>query len=154
MPGKGPEGGSGFGLPAATIAWLDAYVTDFLTRARDRGFSVPDEAFKLALERLRNYVSTAPDPSTDGGLSLAYALYVLARNGVAPVGDLRYLADAKINDLKTATAKAEIGAALAMLGDRHPRREGVRRGARLARQGTEDRDRPHRLTARRCATPR
>jgi hypothetical protein len=34
-------------------------------------------------------VSTAPDPSTDGGLSLAYALYVLARNGVAPVGDLR-----------------------------------------------------------------
>jgi len=43
---------------------------------------------------------------------------VLARNGVAPVGDLRYLADAKINDLKTATAKAEVGAALAMLGDR------------------------------------
>jgi alpha-2-macroglobulin len=37
---------------------------------------------------------------------------------VAPVGDVRYLADAKINDLKTATAKAEIGAALAMLGDR------------------------------------
>ena len=51
-------------------------------------------------------------------LALAYALYVLARNGVAPVGDLRYLADAKIDDLKTATAKAEVGAALAMLGDR------------------------------------
>jgi uncharacterized protein YfaS (alpha-2-macroglobulin family) len=33
------------------------------------------------------------------------------------VGDVRYIADAKINDLKTATAKAEIGAALAMLGD-------------------------------------
>ena len=115
---QGPEGAFGLWSPGGGDPWLDAYVTDFLTRARDRGFSVPDDAFKLALERLRNYVSTAPEPSTDGGLSLAYALYVLARNGVAPVGDLRYLADAKINDLKTATAKAEVGAALAMLGDR------------------------------------
>ncbi|MCJ7527855.1 MAG: alpha-2-macroglobulin family protein, partial [Methyloceanibacter sp.] len=48
----------------------------------------------------------------------SYALYVLARNGMAPVGDLRYIADVKLNDLATPTAKAEIGAALAMLGDR------------------------------------
>ncbi len=115
---QGPEGGFGLWAPGGEDAWLDAYVTDFLTRARDRGFSVSDDAFKLALERLRNYVSTAPEPSSDGGLALAYALYVLARNGAAPVGDLRYLADAKIADLKTPTAKAEIGAALAMLGDR------------------------------------
>jgi uncharacterized protein YfaS (alpha-2-macroglobulin family) len=67
---------------------------------------------------LRNYVSTAPDVSTDGGLALSYALYVLARNGMAPVGDLRYIADVKLNALGTATAKAEIAAALAMLGDR------------------------------------
>ena len=112
------EGSFGLWSQGGDDPWLDAYVTDFLTRARARGFSVPDDAFKLALDRLRNYVSTAPEPSTDGGLALAYALYVLARNGVAPVGDLRYLADAKINDLKTATAKAEVGAALAMLGDR------------------------------------
>jgi uncharacterized protein YfaS (alpha-2-macroglobulin family) len=115
---QGPEGAFGLWSAGGDDPWLDAYVTDFLTRARARGFSVPDDAFKLALERLRNYVSTAPDPATDGGLSLAYALYVLARNGAAPVGDVRYLADAKINDLKTPTAKAEIGAALAMLGDR------------------------------------
>jgi len=115
---QGSEGAFGLWAPGGEDPWLDAYVTDFLTRARASGFSVPDEAFKLALDRLRNYVSTAPEPSTDGGLALAYALYVLARNGTAPVGDVRYLADAKINDLKTATAKAEIGAALAMLGDR------------------------------------
>jgi alpha-2-macroglobulin len=115
---QGSEGAFGLWVPGGEDAWLDAYVTDFLTRARARGFSVPDEAFKLALHRLRNYVSTAPEPSTDGGLALAYALYVLARNGTAPVGDLRYIADAKINDLSTATAKAEIAAALAMLGDR------------------------------------
>ena len=115
---QGSEGAFGLWSAGGEDPWLDAYVTDFLTRARARGFSVPDEAFKLAIDRLRNYVSTAPEPATDGGLALAYALYVLARNGVAPVGDVRYLADAKINDLKTATAKAEIGAALAMLGDR------------------------------------
>jgi len=47
---------------------------------------VPDTAFKLALDRLRNVVGNAPDASKDGGRNLAYALYVLARNGVAPLG--------------------------------------------------------------------
>ncbi len=59
--------------------WLDAYVIDFLTRARERGFAVPDTAFKLALDRLRNIVATAQDVSKDGGRDLAYALYVLAQ---------------------------------------------------------------------------
>jgi alpha-2-macroglobulin len=99
-------------------AWLDAYVTDFLTRARERGFAVPDNAFKLALDRLRNTVGNAPEPGKDGGRNLAYALYVLARNGAAPLGDLRYLADAKVSDLATPIAKAQVAAALGLLGDR------------------------------------
>ena len=99
-------------------AWLDAYVTDFLTRARERGFAVPEVAFKLALDRLRNTVAQAPAPAKDGGRDLAYALYVLARNGTAPLGDLRYLADAKLDDLATPIAKAQIAAALGLLGDR------------------------------------
>jgi alpha-2-macroglobulin len=109
-----------FGLWAAggNDAWLDAYVTDFLTRARERGFPVPDTAFKLALDRLRNQVATAPEPSKDGGADLAYVLYVLARNGAAPLGDLRYLADAKLADVNTPIARAQIAAALGMLGDR------------------------------------
>ena len=93
-------------------------MTDFLTRARERGFAVPDVAFKLALDRLRNIVGTAADASKDGGRNLAYALYVLARNGTAPLGDLRYLADAKLDDLGTPIAKAQIAAALGLLGDR------------------------------------
>lgn len=115
---QGPEGAFGLWSPGGDDAWLDAYVTDFLTRARARGFAVSDLQFKLALDRLRNYVNTAPDVSTDGGLALSYALYVLARNGMAPVGDLRYIADVKLDKLATPTAKAEIAAALAMLGDR------------------------------------
>ncbi len=58
---------SACGRAGGEDAWLDAYVTDFLTRARERGFAVPDVAFKLALDRLRNYVGNAPDPSKDGG---------------------------------------------------------------------------------------
>ena len=98
--------------------WLDAYVTDFLTRARERGFDVPATAYTLAVDRLRNYVATAPEPGKNGGRELAYALYVLARNGAAPVGDLRYIADVKISDVATPIAKAQIAAALAMVGDK------------------------------------
>jgi uncharacterized protein YfaS (alpha-2-macroglobulin family) len=97
--------------------WLDAYVTDFLTRAKERGFAVPATAFTLALDRLRNYVAQQQDPGKDGGRELAYALYVLARNGAAPVGDLRYIADVKLGSFVTPLAKAQIAAALAMLGD-------------------------------------
>jgi alpha-2-macroglobulin len=98
--------------------WLDSYVTDFLTRARERKIAVPETAFKLALDRLRNTVANTTDVSKNGGIDLAYALYVLARNGAAPIGDLRYIADAKLDALTTPIAKAQIAAALAMAGDR------------------------------------
>ena len=97
--------------------WLDSYVTDFLTRARERKFAVPEAAFKLALDRLHNAVNTT-DVGKNSGNDLAYALYVLARNGIAPIGDLRYLADAKLDALTTPIAKAQVAAALAMVGDR------------------------------------
>jgi alpha-2-macroglobulin len=98
--------------------WLDSYVTDFLTRAREHKFVVPDTAFKLALDRLRNAVSDLSDPGKNGGADLAYALYVLARNGLAPIGDLRYLADSKLDALTTPIAKAQLAAALGLVGDR------------------------------------
>jgi alpha-2-macroglobulin len=98
--------------------WLDAYVTDFLTRARERGFEVPAPAYTLAVDRLRNYVATAPDAAKNGGRELAYALYVLARNSAAPIGDLRYVADVKLSDVATPIAKAQLAAALAMVGDK------------------------------------
>ncbi|MGV7031780.1 alpha-2-macroglobulin family protein [Methylobacterium symbioticum] len=97
--------------------WLDAYVTDFLTRARERNFAVPQTAFTLALDRLRNAVANTTEVR-EGGLDLAYAAYVLARNGRPVSGDLRYLADTKLGDFTTPLARAQIAAALALLGDR------------------------------------
>ncbi len=98
--------------------WLDAFVTDFLTRARERNFAVPQQAFDQALDRLRNEVVNAPEPNKDNAEALAYALYVLARNGRPVIGDLRYLSDAKLEAFATPLGKAQLAAALAMLGDR------------------------------------
>ncbi len=115
---QGSNGSFGLWSVGGDDAWLDAYVTDFLTRARERGFEVPVNAFTLAIDRLRNYVSSSPEPGKTGGRELAYALYVLARNGAAPVGDLRYIADVKLADVVTPIGKAQIAAALGMLGDK------------------------------------
>ncbi|TMJ01071.1 MAG: alpha-2-macroglobulin family protein [Alphaproteobacteria bacterium] len=114
---QGSNGSFGLWAPGGGDMWLDAYVTDFLTRARERNFAVPDVAFRLALDNLRNHVAQS-DPAKNGGSDLAYVYYVLARNGVAPIGDLRYLADTRLDALKTPIGKAQLAAALGMLGDK------------------------------------
>jgi uncharacterized protein YfaS (alpha-2-macroglobulin family) len=115
---QGSNGSFGLWSTGGDDGWLDAYVTDFLTRAREKGFAVPDVAFRQAIDHLRNSVANAQEPEKDGGRELAYALYVLAKNGAAPVGDLRYLADTKLANLATAIAKSQLAAALALVGDR------------------------------------
>ena len=115
---QGSNGSFGLWSAGGDDAWLDAYVTDFLTRAREKGFAVPDVLFKSALDRIRNSVVNANEPEKDGGRNLAYGLYVLARNGTAPIGDLRYLADTKLNNLATSISKSQLAAALALVGDK------------------------------------
>jgi len=97
--------------------WLSAFVTDFLLRAREKGFEVPEDTLVSALDYLRNTVGNAPDIEEGQGQDMAYALYVLARAGRAPVGDLKYLADTRLEDFGSPLARAQIGAALAILGD-------------------------------------
>lgn len=96
--------------------WLDAYVSDFLSRARTEGYVVADRAFRLAMDNLRNRINYAPDFDT-GGEDIAYALLVLAREGAAAMGDLRYYADVKAASFSTPLAVAQVGAALAAYGD-------------------------------------
>lgn len=113
------DGNGAFGLwgVGGEDIWLDAYVTDFLTRARERGFAVPQGAFGLALDRLRNFVANTAEIG-ENGANLGYAAYVLARNGRPVMGDLRYLADTKLAEFATPLARAQVAAALALLGDR------------------------------------
>ena len=118
-----------FGLWSASSGdfWLDAYVSDFLSRAKAQGYAVPDVAFRSALDNLRNQVNQQADFDA-GGEALAYALMVLAREGAAAIGDLRYYADVKAEAFATPMAKAQLGAALASYGDQ-PRADAMFRRA-------------------------
>ena len=123
----------GFGVWSARFTgdlWLDAYVTDFLSRARAQGVAVPDTAFRAALDNLRTQINYAGDFESGGG-DLAYALMVLAREGAAAVGDLRYYADVKGEAFDTPIGAAQLGAALAAYGDQ-PRADAMfARAARM-----------------------
>ncbi len=107
-----------FGLWAPDVGdlWLDAYVTDFLTRAREKGYDVPERAMVQALDNLQNALSYDVNVAEQGN-QIAYALYVLARNRKAAISDLRYFADTKRNELPTPLAKGHLAAALALYGD-------------------------------------
>ncbi len=137
LTNQGSDGSFGlWGSGGGNDGWLGAYVTDFLTRAREQGYAVPDVAFNLALDNLRNRLSYASDFSS-GGEDIAYALYVLARNGRAAIGDLRYYADTKLDAFATPLAKAQLGAGLALYGDR-PRADQVFRQALEGSSMTDD----------------
>ncbi|WP_051241390.1 alpha-2-macroglobulin family protein [Stappia stellulata] len=116
----GNQGANGsFGLwnsYGGNDTWLDAYVTDFLLRARERNHDVPERSLETALDNLENRVAYASD-FQDGGEGVAYALYVLARASRASLGDLRYYADVKLDAFGSSLAKAQIGAALALYGE-------------------------------------
>jgi hypothetical protein len=117
------QSGSGsFGLWSAygddSSLWLSSFVTDFLLRAREKGFEVPEDVLVNGIDYIRNMVGNAPDIEQGGGQDMAYALYVLARAGRAPVGDLKYLTDTKLDDFGSPLARAQVAAALSMLGDR------------------------------------
>ncbi|MBW9065977.1 alpha-2-macroglobulin family protein [Rhizobium herbae] len=107
-----------FGLwgPGSGDLWLDAYVTDFLTRAREQKYQVSDQAMVQALDNLQNALSYEIDVKSQGN-EIAYALYVLARNRKAAISDLRYYANTKLDEFPTPLSKGHLAAALALYGD-------------------------------------
>jgi uncharacterized protein YfaS (alpha-2-macroglobulin family) len=129
-----------FGIwgPSDGDMWLTSYVTDFLTRARELGYTVRQQPFSRALDRLQSFISYAQD-FEQGGEGRAYALYVLARNGRAPIGELRYYVDTKLDAFSTPLAQAQLAAALAMLGDK-PRAELAMQAALKLMDPREDSD--------------
>ena len=124
--------------------WLGAYVVDFLQRAQAQGYAVPRQPMQQAYAGLRR-VARLNDfggvnyqfevyrwPGTNDSTELlrsraaAYALYVLARAGEADIGQVRYFHDARLNNEPSPLARAQIGAALARLGDRARARNAFR----------------------------
>ena len=109
----------GFGLWSANDnyeGWLSAYVLDFLTQARRRGYLVADFVFERGLDRLGDIVNNGEFSAYSLPVR-AYALYVLAQNKKARLADLRYVHDTYLSAIPTAIAKAQLAAALALYGD-------------------------------------
>ncbi|NSY40093.1 alpha-2-macroglobulin family protein [Leisingera sp. ANG59] len=113
---QAPSGAFGLWRADSGEFWLDAYASDFLSRARAQGYAVPQQAFAQAMDNLRNRINYAADFDR-GGEEIAYALLVLAREGAAQMGDLRYYADVKGDAFATPLSAAQLGAALAAYGD-------------------------------------
>ncbi|WP_395645074.1 alpha-2-macroglobulin family protein [Terricaulis sp.] len=116
--------------------WLGAYVTDFLLRAKQNGYAVPNAPMEQAYNALRR-VARLNDfgsvgyqfevyswPGSNDTTQLmrsraaAYALYVLAKAGRADIGQLRYYHDTRLRDEPSPLARAQIAAALWRMGDR------------------------------------
>jgi uncharacterized protein YfaS (alpha-2-macroglobulin family) len=113
---QGRTGSFGLWSAGGYDLWLDAYVTDVLTRAAGQGADVPDTALRMALDNLRNEVAQAGD-LYDNASGIAYAMYVLARAGEAAIGDLRYYADTLAEKFDTPLSAAQLGGALAAYGE-------------------------------------
>ncbi len=115
--------------------WLGAYATDFLFRAKAAGYVVPDAALDRAYDSLEEFAiresrySSGYDfevyesrwhTDTERQMmdrSIAYAAYVLAKARRMDRARLRYLHDDKLNDIASPLARAQLGAALYMIGD-------------------------------------
>jgi uncharacterized protein YfaS (alpha-2-macroglobulin family) len=113
---QGHDGSFGLWSAGDGEAWLSAYVTEFLTRAREQGYSVPERQMTQALDKLSNSLGYASD-FENGGEDIAYSIYVLARNKRARLGEMRYYADEKLKNFATPLAKSQLAAALALYGD-------------------------------------
>ncbi len=116
--------------------WLGAYTTDFLYRAKQAGYEVPQAALDRGYQAMRAiaqgdawrvygyntdvYESRyhADSEKLLMQRSGPYALYVLARAGKADISRLRYLHDRELSTLRSPLARAHLAAALSYMGDR------------------------------------
>jgi len=143
---QAPDGS--FGLWSAgdghASPWLGVYITDFLSRAQRQGYAIPRQSMQQAYSALRRiarlndfgsvryewdvYRWPGSNDTTEllRSRSAAYALYVLAKAGEADIGQLRYYHDNRLRNEPSPLARAQIGAALAHMGDRARSRNAFR----------------------------
>ncbi len=110
--------------------WLTAYATDFLLRARKAGAEVPAPPLDSALAWLRNEVYN--DPSAHQ--AQIYAAYVLALDGQAPAGAIRVMGNS-LGQVAHPLARAQLGAALAMIGEPGQARDAFESALKLHNRG-------------------
>lgn len=141
--------------------WLTAYVTDFLLRASEAGYSVQEEVISRADARLLRYLQDpaqietrwSDNPEATRFSVQAYAALVLARQQQAPPGALRALYE-KRDKAKSGLALVQLGVALKLMGDSQRSSLALAQGISMTREtsdwlgdyGSEVRDRALILT--------
>lgn len=110
--------------------WVDAYVTDFLVRAGQLGYSVPDAILSLSLERLQQMVRYRGRGHLE---ATAYSLYVLARVGDVAASEVRYFADQFSSKLRSPLALAQVAASLNLVGETDRAEDFFKQASRMAR---------------------
>jgi hypothetical protein len=134
-------------------AWVGAFATDFLVQARQQGAVIPPGALERSLAAMRqisrpdgwapvayrleypgNWMSSE-EASREATARMrsraaAYALYVLAKGGRGDLARLRWFHDVQLKSEPSPLARAQVGAGLALMGDRARARSAFRQAAR------------------------
>ncbi len=94
-------------------AWISTFALDFLYQARTQKYVVPQAGLVRGAQFLQRTAANEGDDATR-----AYAFYVLSREGLVNLSDLRYFADVRTGQMATAIAPALVGDALSQAGDK------------------------------------
>ena len=117
--------------------WLSSYAMEFLSRAREQGFAVPDFFYNKGIQWLTQLIVEAHQPNPDQLATLAYAHYVLARVGKGKPEDARYLFDNYRHAAFTPLALAQLSGALALQGDMSRAQKGYAAALKLDESRTD-----------------
>ncbi|HYH20472.1 MAG TPA: alpha-2-macroglobulin [Azospirillum sp.] len=96
--------------------WLSSFVMDVLGRAKTAGYTVPDVPYKKGLDWLRQVIDNTWF-DVDELPGRAYAHYVLARGKAVDAAAVRYFQETFWPKLQTDMARAQVAAALALMGE-------------------------------------
>src|SRR5260370_2455783 len=92
--GESDPGPFGYWVPETgdSISFVSAYVMDFLREAKASGFAPPPEMFASGLRSLQKMVTRDPANFSEAR-TLAYAIYILTREGVITTNSILNLRD-------------------------------------------------------------
>ena len=118
--------------------WLSVYVGDFLLRAKEAGYLVPEANLNKLLKRIGSYLRSPSKIHSYAGridsetkfAVRAYAGQVLARYNLAPLSVLRKMHDKQRGTSESPMAVLQLSLALEMAGDKRRAAEGMTQALR------------------------
>lgn len=120
--------------------WGTVYVSDFLLRANQQGYSIPEQPLNKAVKRLQEYLQNRNQIDTYYGNSdatrfavQAYAGLVLAQQQKASLGDLRQLYERR-SEAASGLPLIQLGVALKLMGDEGRSEQAIKMGLNTSRK--------------------